>query len=115
MIGRIAQRRFFDPALIDGANLPSGSPAEIDARVLQNTLEQAVLALCVWPALAMLLGQRGAGVVAALGLSFELARLLFWVGYRLSPALRALGFAATFYPTVAPLLWALWLLGGVLT
>ncbi len=111
LIGRLAQRRFFDDTLIDGQPWPEGSAAEIDARVLQNTLEQTVLALCVWPALGWLLGPQGAGVTVALGVSFVLARVLFWAGYRRSPTLRALGFAATFYPTALAAAWALWRLG----
>ncbi len=111
MIGRLAQRRFFDDGMIDGDAFAPGSAAEIDARVLQNTVEQLVLALCIWPALAFTLGPAGGGVTVALGLSFTLARALFWAGYRRAPALRALGFAATFYPTVMAGVWALWRVG----
>ena len=54
MIGRLAQRRFFDDAIIDGEAF-SGAAA-IDQRVLSNTVEQLVLAMAVWPAAAVLLG-----------------------------------------------------------
>ena len=79
---------------------------EIDARVLQNTVEQLVLALCLWPPTAYLLAGDGPGVAVALGIGFCLARLAFWVGYHRAPSLRAFGFAATFYPTVMALAWA---------
>ena len=105
MIGRLAQRRFFDEAAIDGQ--PFTGPGAIDQRVLSNTVEQLVLALCVWPAAAVILADDGPGVVAALGLGFAVARLAFWGGYHLSPPMRAFGFAATFYPTVLVALWAL--------
>lgn len=105
MIGRLAQRRFFDDAIIDGQPFATGSPAEIDQRVLSNTFEQMVLALCLWPLVAISLG---AVTVIALGVSMAVARVLFWVGYHLSPPLRALGFAATFYPTVLATLLTLW-------
>ncbi|WP_417208043.1 MAPEG family protein [Antarctobacter sp.] len=95
MIGRLAQRRFFDDAIIDGQAL-SGA-AEIDARVLSNTVEQGVLAVCIWPLAGLVLGS---GTVLSLGGGFVLARLAFWIGYHVSPPLRAFGFAATFYPTV---------------
>ncbi|WP_044008345.1 MAPEG family protein [Leisingera methylohalidivorans] len=103
IIGRIAQRRFFDDAIIDGDPFAPGSPAEIDQRVLTNTAEQLVLALAVWPFAAVALG---GAVVLALGLSFALMRVLFWAGCHLSLPLRGLGFAGTFYPTVIAAVWA---------
>lgn len=106
MIGRLAQRRFFDDAIIDGEAF-SGAAA-IDQRVLSNTVEQLVLAMAVWPAAAVLLGAEGPGVILVLGVAFAVARLAFWFGYHMAPPLRAFGFAATFYPTVLVALWALW-------
>ncbi len=103
MVGRLAQRRFFDDAIVDGG--PLTGAAEIDRRVLQNTVEQVVLALCLWPLVGFFLG---AGMVLALGIGFALARVAFWVGYHLAPPLRAFGFAATFYPTVLAALWVMW-------
>ncbi len=107
MIGRLAQRRFFDDAIIDGQPFAPGSAAEIDQRVLTNTTEQLVLALCIWPAAAVLLAGNGPGVIVVLGFNFAVTRLLFWGGYHLSPPLRAFGFAASFYPTVIAALWTL--------
>ena len=109
LIGRLAQRRFFDSAIIDGQPFAPGSGADIDARVLQNTLEQIVLALVLWPATGYILATDGPGVVVSLGIGFALARVVFWVGYYIAPPLRAFGFAATFYPTLIALGWAgLW-------
>ncbi|MGR3617781.1 MAG: MAPEG family protein [Paracoccaceae bacterium] len=104
MIGRLAARRFFDDSIIDGQALAQGTAAEIDQRVLTNTMEQAVLALLIWPFVSLTLGS---GVVIALGVSFGLMRVLFWVGYHMAPPLRSLGFAGTFYPTVLAGLWSL--------
>jgi len=106
MVGRLAQRRFFDEAIVDGG--PLTGAAEIDRRVLVNTTEQLVLAMAVWPAAAVLLGPEGPGVILVLGVAFAVARLAFWAGYHLAPPLRAFGFAATFYPTVLVAIWALW-------
>ncbi|MBI6629630.1 MAPEG family protein [Pontibaca salina] len=103
LIARLAQRRFFDDQLIDGDAPPPGSPTDIDQRVLMNTLEQAALALLLWPLVAFVLG---GAVVLALGGGFVLARLAFWLGYHLSPPLRAFGAAATFYPTLVAVFWA---------
>jgi hypothetical protein len=38
-----------------------------------------------------------------------IARALFWIGYHRDPLHRAIGFAATFHPTVAVLVWTAWL------
>ncbi|MDJ0626649.1 MAG: MAPEG family protein [Rhodobacter sp.] len=105
VIGRLAQRRFFDDAIIDGE--PRTGGAEVDQRVLQNTVEQLVLALALWPATGYLLAVEGPGVVLMLGLGFAVARVAFWIGYHISPPLRAFGFAATFYPTLVALGWAI--------
>jgi len=103
MTGRLAARRFFDDALIDGADFVAGSPAWIDQRVLSNTVEQLVLALVIWPFVALSLG---GAVVLVMGFAFGIARILFWIGYHISPPMRGFGFAATFYPTVLAALWS---------
>ncbi len=109
IIAILAGRRFFNDANIDGAAFATGSRGEIDQRVLQNTVEQLVLALVLWPFAASWLG----GVtVIVMGVAFGFARLLFWVGYHLSPSLRAFGFAASFYPTVVAVFWTVWKLLG---
>lgn len=104
VIGRLAQRRFFDDDIIDGEPYLQGSSAEIDQRVLTNTVEQLVLALILWPFVGLILG---GAVVLALGIGFGIARIVFWVGYHLSPPLRAFGFAASFYPTIVAFLWSI--------
>lgn len=106
MIGRLAQRRFFDDAIIDGQAFVPGTGADIDDRVLRNTVEQLVLALAIWPVTGHILAVDGPGVVLCLGIGFTVARLMYWAGYHLSPPLRAFGFAATFYPTLIALVWA---------
>lgn len=104
LIARLAQRRFFDDTVIDGSPFPSGSGGDIDQRVLSNTVEQMLLAAVLWPFVALTLGGL---VVLWMGVGFAIARLLFWGGYHLSPPLRGFGFAASFYPTVLAVLWAL--------
>ena len=97
MIGRLAAARFFDDAIIDGEVYAPGSRSDIDQRVLKNTVEQLVLAICLWPFVGQIMG---AGYVIILGISFGITRLAFWIGYHLSPPLRAFGFASGFYATI---------------
>ncbi|WP_245227265.1 MAPEG family protein [Parasedimentitalea maritima] len=104
VIGFLAQRRFFDDAIIDGEPFTHGSPEEIAQRVLANTVEQLVLALAIWPFVALTLG---GAVAISLGLGFTLMRVVFWLGYLISPPLRALGFAGTFYPTLVAAVWSI--------
>lgn len=104
MIGRLAQRRFFDDTIIDGDAFVPGSGADIDQRVLTNTAEQLVLAACIWPFVGVTLGSQ---IIIVMGMSFAAMRLAFWVGYHLSPPLRGFGFAASFYPTPLAALWAM--------
>lgn len=103
MIGRLAQRRFFDDTIIDGDDFTPHSPAWIDQKVLSNTTEQVVLALLIWPFVAF---SMGGAVVLVMGVAFAVARLAFWLGYHLSPPLRGFGFAATFYTTILAAVWS---------
>lgn len=103
MVGRLAQRRFFDDDIIDGEPFVPGSGGDIDQRVLTNTVEQLLLALAIWPFVALTLGGFS---VLFLGFGFAIARLIFWIGYHRAPALRGFGFAATFYPTLLAAIWS---------
>ncbi|MDU8926641.1 MAPEG family protein [Alisedimentitalea sp. MJ-SS2] len=104
LIGALGFRRFFDASAIDGAPFEVGTGGDIDQRVLINTAEQILLSAVLWPFVALTLG----GLVTLwLGVGFAVARLAFWIGYHISPPLRAFGYGATFYPTVLATLWAL--------
>ncbi len=100
-IGNVARLRFLSPANIDaGSADPSTSPTlRSSTAVLQNTLEQGVLAVIVYAAAALMLSAPSAMLIAATML-FSIGRLLFWAGYRRGAEARALGFGLTFYPTV---------------
>jgi hypothetical protein len=104
-IARLASYRFSSPEDIAGSGLSSGSDrARLLQSLLQNTLEQSVLAVAAYLAWSVL---APAGFLAALPMAaglFLVARSLFFVGYRRGAAGRALGFALTFYPTLALLL-----------
>lgn len=105
MILTIAIRRFTSPAQADGHAFPEHSRGAIDQRVLSNTVEQMVLALLLWPFAAM---QLGAITLIVLGVAMAIARLVYWLGYHVSPTLRLFGWSASFYPTVFAAIWCLW-------
>ncbi len=105
-IGRRRARRFFTPEDIGGAGLTSGTAGiRIRAAILQNTLEQAALAMPASIYAVMLLPERWLGVTAsAASILFVIGRAAFARGYRSGAAKRAFGFAVGFYASIALLL-----------
>ncbi len=100
-VGSLARHRFFSPEDIDGGGLTEATEAaRIRQALLQNTLEQVVLALAVHLTGAVLLPTAWLPVLPAAAILFALGRFLFWRGYRRGAAARALGFGLTFYPTI---------------
>ena len=104
-IGLLARHRFFTPEDIDGGGLTSGTAkAHVLQSGLQNTLEQAVLAISAHVAWAASMPASWQAAVPAAAVLFVLGRVLFLRGYAHGAAARAIGFALTFYPSVAMLL-----------
>lgn len=100
-IANVARLRFFSAQDIAGSGLTEASPKLRQARaILQNTLEQAVLAMAAHLALAAQPGQAWMPLLPVMVLLFGLGRLLFWIGYRHGAAGRAIGFGLTFYPSM---------------
>ncbi|WP_269585019.1 MAPEG family protein [Roseibium sp. Sym1] len=100
-IGVLARHRFFTPEDIDGSGLTSGSAeASVLQAVLQNTLEQTVLAASVYGCFAILAPAHYLGALPAAAGLFWIGRALFWHGYAKGAGGRAFGFALTFYSTV---------------
>ena len=103
-VGNVARLRFFSPQDIAGSSGGEpGAAVRAASAILQNTLEQAVLAIVAHLALAATLPAPTTLLMTLTGL-FCVGRALFWLGYRRGAAARALGFALTFYPSVAALL-----------
>ena len=102
-IGTVARKRFFGPG-IDGKPTPD---LEIDRIYVQNTLEQAFLAVLAHLGLLAHLSPEQLRIIPVLVLLWALGRILFWVGFKMSPTGRAFGFALTFYPTVTAILFSL--------
>ena len=99
-IMRVANYRFASPDDIDGSGLTPGTDRVLVLRaILQNTLEQAVLAVAaysIWAAVMPLSWLRAIPVAALL---FTTGRILFARGYDSGAGGRAMGFGLTAYPT----------------
>ncbi len=104
-IGRLAKHRFFTPEDIDGSALTQGTAtARLLQALLQNTLEQLVLAVVVYLSAALLLPAHLLALILTAALMFTAGRLLFFRGYAGGAAHRAYGFALTFYSTIGLML-----------
>ncbi|MEA3040592.1 MAG: hypothetical protein QOC65_81 [Sphingomonadales bacterium] len=101
-VGRLAGHRFFTPDDIDGGGMSGNTPrAALLQSLIQNTLEQVVLAIIAWGAWLWLGPAERGGHVIVFALAFAVGRLLFFAGYSRGALFRALGFTLTFYPSVA--------------
>lgn len=102
-IGNVARLRFFSTDDIAGSGSGTATAEVGHAKaVLQNTLEQVVLAVPVHVALAVLVAS-SLPLIVALAALFAIGRLLFWIGYSRGAEARAFGFALTFYPSLVGL------------
>jgi hypothetical protein len=104
-IARLAKHRFFTPEDIHGSALTSGTDkAKLLQALLQNTLEQAAIALPIYIAAAIIVPPHLLSLVPAAGALFVVGRMFFFGGYQKGAPSRAYGFALTFYPTILLLL-----------
>lgn len=104
-IARLAKHRFITPQDIHGSALTGGSErAKLLQALLQNTLEQTVLALPVYLAAGLVFPAIFLPLVAAAAALFVVGRILFFRGYASGAPSRAAGFGLTFYPSVALLI-----------
>ena len=104
-IGLLARHRFFTHEDIDGGGLTTGTPqAQVLQSTLQNTLEQTVLGMTIHMIWAAVMPQSWQAAVPVAAILFFVGRILFWRGYARGAPARALGFALTFYPSVAMIL-----------
>ena len=104
-IGRLAGHRFFTPEDIDGSGLTAGTDkAKVLQSVLQNTLEQTVLAITLHLIWAVIMPVAWMPGILAAAMLFFIGRVFFLRGYAGGAPARALGFSLTFYPSILMLL-----------
>ena len=100
-IARLAQHRFLSADDIDGSGLSEGTPrAKLLQALLQNTLEQLTLAVCVYFFATLTLPSDLLALVPTASCLFFVGRFFFLLGYAGGAPSRAYGFALTFYSTV---------------
>jgi hypothetical protein len=103
-IMRVANHRFYTPEDIDGSGLTNATPqVQVLRAVLQNTLEQTVLAMAAYLTWAAVMPLHWLRVIPVAALLFVTGRLLFSRGYSKGAAGRAMGFALTMYPNAGML------------
>ena len=101
-IARLAKHRFATPQDIQASALAPGTErARLLQAMLQNTLEQTVLAVPLYFAASLLFPPKLLAIVACGATLFIVGRILFFRGYANGAAARAVGFGLTFYPSVA--------------
>ncbi len=114
-IGRLAMRRFYHADDIDGGGLTHGSDeARMLQSILQNTLEQGVLAGFIYIAWVAVMPGSTMSVPLLAAVLFAVGRVLFFASYEKGAPWRGTGFALTFYPSILMLVVvAITLMAGV--
>jgi MAPEG family len=103
----VGNDRFLSEA-IDPTLQKEDQATQINGRVVENTLQQFVMFLVGTLALSVNLTAEQMRAIPAVVIVFIVARILFWVGYRIHPLYRAFGMAATGYLNVGILALTLW-------
>jgi hypothetical protein len=107
MLISIANARFLSDAIDPTRNAESRT-MEIDGRVADNTLQQTFVFVVATLALSTVVPLDRLQVVYACAIVFILARIVFWLGYRMHPLFRAPGMAATAYMNLGMILYTLY-------
>jgi hypothetical protein len=108
MLAAIGNARFLGEA-IDPTLGKEDHKMVVNGRVADNTLQQFVIFAVGLLALATVLPARSLSVIPAVCITFAIARIVFWIGYRINPLYRAPGFSSTAYLNLGMLLASLWL------
>jgi phosphate/sulfate permease len=98
-IGWAARTRHF-VSNIDGSQPDIGANLDLTLRYVTNTTEQLVLFAIASFCVLQVDEHIAIIVLPVMGLWFVIARVMFCVGYRITPVARSIGFAATFHPTI---------------
>ena len=99
-IGRLARHRYFDLNDINSsAKSVDSERARILQSILQNTLEQTVLAVIAYGACLLLAPVSWHITPILCAILFSTGRLFFFIGFKSGAAARSFGFTLTFFPS----------------
>jgi hypothetical protein len=107
MVAAVGNARFASEA-IDPTLGKEDRKTVVNGRVADNTLQQLALFAAGVLGLAASLPPERMPVIGAAAIVFAICRILFWIGYRIHPLYRALGFSSTAYLNLGLLLAAGW-------
>jgi len=106
-VGMVSRgRRHSREDIAGSAYARPGPKIALAAAFLQNTLEQAIIAVVVFSALVMLAGAVAIPFVAVSVLLFGVGRIAFLRGYPKGAGARAFGMGVTMIPTLMGFVWA---------
>ena len=108
MLAAVGNARFASAA-IDPTRGAEDRKTIVNGRVTDNTTQQFLLFAAGALGLAASLSPGRMQVIAAAAIVFVVARIAFWIGYRIDPLYRAFGFSSTAYLNLGLLLGSLWL------
>lgn len=108
MLAAVGNARFKSEA-IDPTRGAEDRKTIVDGRVADNTTQQYVLFLAGSLGLAAGLPPERMTAIGAAAIVFVVARICFWIGYRIDPLYRAFGFSSTAYLNLGLLVAAIWL------
>jgi len=108
MLGAVGNARFLSEA-IDPTLGKEDHKTLVNGRVADNTLQQFTIFEVALLALSVTLPADRLSFVPATAITFVIARIVFWVGYRIHPLYRAPGFSSTAYLNLAMMAAVLWM------
>jgi uncharacterized MAPEG superfamily protein len=106
MLITIGNSRFLSDA-IDPTRRAESASMDIDGRVADNTLQQNFVFAVASLALSTIVSLNHLQVVWACAIVFVVARVVFWIGYRINPLYRAPGMSGTAYLNLGMILYIL--------
>jgi hypothetical protein len=107
MIIAVGNARFLSDAIDPTRNAEHHS-MQIDGRVADNTLQQNFVFAVASLALSTVVPLPYLQVVWACTIVYVVARIVFWIGYRINPLYRAPGMSATAYMNLGMILYVLY-------